>query len=66
MPELLRLKPDARKTPVLGARERVFRLLGKNPGLSKREIARLAKGSETTASKWRTAWREEVEEVVAK
>jgi len=68
-PELLRLRPDARKAPVLGARERVFRLLSKNPGLSKSEIARLAHVSETTASKWRTAWREEVggaEEVVAK
>src|SRR5260370_1127215 len=68
-PELLRLQPGARKTAVLSARERVFRLLGKNPGLSKREIARLAKVSETTASKWRTAWREEAggdAEVVAK
>src|SRR5258706_8024691 len=67
--ELLRLQPSARKTAVLSARERVFRLLGKNPGLSKREIARLAKVSETTASKWRTAWREEAggtEDVVAK
>ncbi len=58
-PELLRLQPAARKTAVLGARERVFRLLGKNPNLTKSEIARLAKVSETTASKWRTAWREE-------
>jgi hypothetical protein len=69
MPELLRLQPGARKVTALNARERVFRLLAKNPGLSKREIARLAKVSETTASKWRTAWREEVggaEEVVAK
>jgi len=68
-PELLRLRPDARKVPALSARERVFRLLAKNPGLSKREIARLAKVSETTASKWRTAWREEAgedAEVVAK
>src|SRR5258706_5438803 len=31
-PELLRLQPGARKAPALGARERVFRLLGKNPG----------------------------------
>src|SRR5260221_6298273 len=34
-PELLRLQPAARKTAVLGARERVFRLLGKNPNLTK-------------------------------
>ncbi len=60
VPELLRLQPGTRKVPALSARERVFRLLAKNPNLSKREIARLAKVSETTASKWRTSWREEV------
>jgi len=61
VPELLRLQPNARKAPVLGARERVYRLLAKNPNLTKSEIARLARVSETTASKWRTAWREDVE-----
>jgi len=43
------------------AQARIFRLLAKNPNLSKSEIARLAKVSEATASKWRTVWREEIE-----
>jgi hypothetical protein len=57
---LVRPAKDDRKMAILGARERVYKLLAKNPNLSKSEIARLAHVSETTASKWRTQWRVEV------
>lgn len=55
-------RESARVAASLTARERVYRLLAKNPNLSKTQLARLAHVSESTASKWRGQWRAEVEE----